>query len=236
MSSINQLISEIAHAVGQPNNVPLRRNIKYAIIHTRNELIRRSYENNNYVDKGLQQRVRLSLIDVPDGDVNVGVTNLIKPIKRTKQKVPRPVRLTNNLPFQSIRTVGYDNHELPFAKEASAKFYSYLAGMCNLPCWDYINEYIYFYNKNGVAQWFNTVNSIIVESVFELPHLIKTELYDNAITNDDYSTDDNEDVDDDEFLLPEDMIGAIKDIIFKRNLLQVPRETNEVPTDNLLNR
>ena len=28
----------------------------------------------------------------------------------------------------------------------------------------------------------------------------------------------------------------IKDIIFKRNLLQVPRETNEVPTDNLLNR
>ena len=42
--------------------------------------------------------------------------------------------------------------------------------------------------------------------------------------------------DDDEFLLPEDMVGAIKDIIFKRNLLQVPRETNEVPTDNLLNR
>ena len=32
------------------------------------------------------------------------------------------------------------------------------------------------------------------------------------------------------------MIGSIKDIIFKRNLLQVPRETNEVPTDNLLNR
>lgn len=44
MASINQLISEIAHAVGQPNNIPLRRNIKYAIIHTRNELIRHGYE------------------------------------------------------------------------------------------------------------------------------------------------------------------------------------------------
>mgnify|MGYP006892033035 FL=1 len=67
MSSINQLISEIAHAVGQPNNIPLRRNIKYAILHTRNELIRRSFENNRYLDKGLQQRVKLSLIDVPMG-------------------------------------------------------------------------------------------------------------------------------------------------------------------------
>ena len=39
MASINQLISEIAHAVGDPNSIPLRRNIRYAIIHTRNELI-----------------------------------------------------------------------------------------------------------------------------------------------------------------------------------------------------
>ena len=51
MASINQLISEIAHAVGQPNNIPFRRNIKYAIIHTRNELIRHGYDNNHYVDK-----------------------------------------------------------------------------------------------------------------------------------------------------------------------------------------
>ena len=46
--------------------------------------------------------------------------------------------------------------------------------------------------------------------------------------------DDETKFDDDEFLLPEDMIGNIKDIIFKRNLLNVPRETNEVPMDNIV--
>ena len=30
------------------------------------------------------------------------------------------------------------------------------------------------------------------------------------------------------------MIGSIKDVIFKRNMLQVPRETNETPVDNLI--
>lgn len=236
MASINQLTSEIAHAVGQPNNIPLRRNIKYAIIHTRNELIRHSFENNRYVDKGLQQRVRVSIVNVPDGDVIDDGTSLIKPIKRTSQKVPRPVRLTNNLPFQSIRTVGYDNTELPFAKEASAKFYSHLVGMCNLPCWDYINEYIYFFNKDDMGIWFNNINSIIIESVFETPHLIDIETYEKVNDNTERTIDTEDSFDDDEFLLPEDMIGSIKDIIFKRNLLQVPRETNEVPTDNLLNR
>ena len=46
--------------------------------------------------------------------------------------------------------------------------------------------------------------------------------------------DDETKFDDDEFLLPEDIIGSIKDIIFKRNLLNVPRETNEIPVDNIV--
>lgn len=45
---------------------------------------------------------------------------------------------------------------------------------------------------------------------------------------------DNDELDDNEFLLPEDMIDSIKDVIFKRNMLQVPRETNETPVDNLI--
>ena len=48
--------------------------------------------------------------------------------------------------------------------------------------------------------------------------------------------DDETNWDDDEFLLPEDMIGSIKDIIFKRNILTAPRENNEIPVDNMVNR
>ena len=42
MASIAQLTSEILHGVGQPNNHTLRERVRNAIIHTRNELIRRS--------------------------------------------------------------------------------------------------------------------------------------------------------------------------------------------------
>lgn len=231
MASLNQLISEISHAVGDPNNIALRRNIRYAIIHTRNELIRKSYENHNYVDKGLQQRFRISLVDVPDGDLyNSGILNL-PAVKRTKSKVPRPVRFTNGLPFQSVRTAGFNNNEIAFAKEASAKFYHHLAGFCNTPVYDYINGYIYFFCHN--VDWFNNIGNIIIESVFEQPHLIPEEIVSDK-KEVIYDIDNEGEFDDDEFLLPEDMIGSIKDIIFKRNLLDIHRETNEVPVDNII--
>jgi hypothetical protein len=232
MASLNQLISEIAHAVGDPNNVPLKRNIRYAILHTRNELIRKSYENHNYLDKGLMQRFRISLIDVPDGDLYNSTGLRLKAIKRTKTKVPRPVRLINNLPFQSVRTVGINNTEIAFAKEASAQFYHHLAGFCNMPIYDYINEYIYFYCHDN--NWFSAIGSIIIESAFEVPYLVPEETMEQYKNLDHDKVDDESIFDDDEFLIPEDMIGSIKDIIFKRNLLNVPRETNEPPVDNII--
>ena len=231
MASLNQLVSEIAHAVGDPNNVPLRRNIRYAILHTRNELIRKSYENHNYIDKGLNQRFCTSIINVPDGDLHNSIGLNLPVVKRTKFKVPKPVRLTNGLPFQSVRTSGYRNNEIAFAKEGSAQFYYHLAGFCNQAIYDYINGYIYFF---GNPDWFTGIESIIIESVFEMPHLIPEETIE-AIKEVDSNIDTENQFDDDEFLIPEDMIGSIKDVIFKRNLLDVTRETNEIPRDNIVN-
>ena len=114
MASINQLISEIAHSVKQADSIPVRRAIKLGIIHARNELIRHSYANHNYTDKVLQQRFKISLVDVPDGDIYQSGDLPIPKIKRTKVKVPRPVRLTNNLPFHSVRTAGVKNPIISF--------------------------------------------------------------------------------------------------------------------------
>jgi hypothetical protein len=233
MASLNQLVSEFAHAVGNPNSIPLRRNLRYAILHGRNELIRRSYENHKYVDKGLQQRIRVSIINVPDGDLYNSQTLGLPAIKRTKQEVPKPVRLTDNLPFQSVRTTGRAGIEIPFAKEASAKFYHYLAGMCNLPVYDYINGYIYFFSNN--KDWFQNLGAIIIESPFEIPYLVPTEVVEKA-KDVNYDPIDEAKYDEDEFLIPEDMIGPLKEIVFKRNLVEVPRQTNETPIDNLVTR
>lgn len=216
------LVSEFAHSLKQPNNQALRENIKLLIVHTRNEIIRRSFENHGYVDKGLVQRFKVSLTDVYDGEIELpeGMEDIdVTLIKRSCQKVPTPVRLTNNLPFDRVSSVGYrTSREFPFIKETSARFRSSVPGLCGMPCYDYINGYIYIFPADNKAF---ELEKIIIESAFEHPTEIQIE--NKEIDSIDTLTEENE------FLLSEDMIGQIKDIIYKRDLLNTVRETNETP-------
>lgn len=222
MASIAQLVSEFAHSLGQPNNQALRNNIKSLIIHTRAEVIRRSYENHNYIDKGLTQRYRVSLISVNDGDIELPDGVSVDKIKRTKQKVQRPVRLTNNLPFDRVSTVGYKtNREIPFIKETVARFRGSLPGMCGAISYDYINDYIYIYPASNNKAL--TLGAIVIESAFEHPNQI---ILENGDADElDVALDNNE------WILSEDMIGQIKEIIYKRDLLNQVRQTDEVPNN-----
>ena len=222
MASIAQLVSEFAHSLGQPNNQALRNNIKSLIIHTRAEVIRRSYENHNYIDKGLTQRYRVSLISVNDGDIELPDGISVDKIKRTKQKVQRPVRLTNNLPFDRVSTVGYKtNREIPFIKETVARFRGSLPGMCGAISYDYINDYIYIYPASNNKAL--NLGAIVIESAFEHPNQI---ILENGDANElDVALDDNE------WVLSEDMVGQIKEIIYKRDLLNQVRQTDEVPNN-----
>ena len=223
MASIAMMVSELAHSLGQPNNHVLRENLKLLIIQTRNECIRRSYENHGYVDKGLTQRFRVTLIEVNDGDITIPDEIkdyvAIDKIKRTTEKVPRPIRLTNNLPFDRVSSVGYaNNREFPYIKETTARFRNSVPGLCGAVSYDYINEYLYLYPpRRGTLE----LNQIVIESAFEHPNEIS--LGNGEITTDNLIYDDNE------YLIPEDMYGQIKDIIYKRDLLNQHRETDETP-------
>lgn len=223
MSSLNQLISEIAHSVQQADSIPVRRAIRLGIIHARNEAIRRDYSNHNYTDKVLQQRVRLALIDVPDGDL-VGTENIgLAYTKRTANKVKRPTRLSNGCPFHSVRTAGVTSPvEVAFVKEVSSRYYNYLPGMQCCPSYDYINDYIYIDTTRSPQ--LQQLASIIVESVFEMPHLIDIETVEGHQT---FS-------DDDEFFLPEDMVNTVKKLFFETFNADVIRQTNEIPNPNLV--
>lgn len=232
MASIAQLVSEFAHSVGQPNNKALRENLKSLIIHTRNEVIRHSYENHGYVDKSLVQRYKVSLINIYDGDpefsniedLDIEDLDLTK-IKRTEQRVPKPVRLTNNLPFDRVSSVGFKtNRVIPFIKESSARFRNSVPGLCGMPSYDYINGFIYIFpacNKPFDLQ------KIIIESAFEHPTYI--EIKNGHVDEFDGELDLNE------WVLSEDMIGQIKEIIYKRDLLQTVRQTDEIPDAVKLN-
>lgn len=218
MASLNQIVSEIAHAIHQPNNFTTRQTIRSAVIHTFNEQIRQTYERHANVDKILMQRYRISLINVPDGDIFQSLVSTKYKVKRSKTRIPRPVRLDNNLPFVSVRTVGYDDMAIPFIKEANAQFYKALPGMCTSLSYDYINGYLYV-NSNG-NHLIEPLGHIVIESPFEIPNEIPVETTERIESNFD---------NDDEFIIPEDMVERIKDVIYKRNLLNVERVTNEVP-------
>lgn len=230
MSSINMLVSEIAHAVNQADSVPVRRAIQLGIIHARNEIIRKSFNNHHFTDKVLQQRVRLNLIDVPDGDL-AGTYGLVNNVKRTMNKVPRPTRLSRNLPFHSVRTAGCKNPiEIAWAKEASMKYYKHLPGFCPNVSYDYINEYIYISAPSDIA--ISNIGSIIVESVFEYPHLINIEQFndDELLVCEDAKVFNY----DDEFLLPEDMIGAVKKLVLETFIPEIVKDTNEINKDQIV--
>ena len=222
MASIAQLVSEMAHAVRQPNNKVLRENLKLLIIQTRNEIIRRSYENHGYVDKILTQRFKVSLTTVNDGDIQLpeGYEDCdITQIKKTLQKVPRPVRLTNNLPFDRVSSAGFKtNREFPYIKETSARFRTAVPGLCGMPCYDYIIEYIYIFPADNKPF---DLDKIVIESAFEHPNEIA--LINGTETPDSIWLDENE------YILSEDMIGQLKEIIYKRDLIDTVRETDEIP-------
>lgn len=225
MASLNQIVSEIAHAIHQPNNFTTRQTIRSAVIHTFNEQIRQTYERHANVDKILMQRYRISLINVPDGDIFQSLVSTKYKVKRSKTRIPRPVRLDNNLPFVSVRTVGYDNMAIPFIKEANAQFYKALPGMCTSLSYDYINGYLYV-NSNG-NHLIEPLGHIVIESPFEIPNEIPVETTERIESNFD---------NDDEFIIPEDMVERIKDAIYKRNLLNVERVTNEIPVKDDINK
>ena len=226
MASLNQIASELVHSVGQPNNFALRENVKAAIVHTRNELIRHSMAQHGYIDSVLQQRYKVSLVSIGDGDVEYpkDFPECCKNyVKRTKQKVPRPVRFTNNLPFTRVSNVGYKfNVEIPYIKETSAQFRRWLPGMRGCVCYDYINDYIYIFPTEQLpVSPIENIDSIIIESVFEHPTEVKIKSGEGAEYN--FLNDD------DEWFIPEDMIEQLKDIIIKRNLINNHRETDEIP-------
>ena len=224
MASIGQLVSEFAHTLGDPNNQGLREHIKLVVCQTRNEVIRRSFENHGYVDRVLTQRYKVSLTDINDGEIELPEgydESDITKIKRTLQQVPRPVRLTNNLPFDRVSSVGFkSNREFPFIKETSARFRGAVPGLCAMPCYDYINGFIYLFPADNKPIM---INKIIIESAFEHPTTVEM---DNGLVDPMNLLDESN-----EWLLSEDMIGQIKEIIIKRGLLNSKRVTNEIPNE-----
>ena len=97
------------------------------------------------------------------------------------------------------------NKEFPYIKETTARFRSAVPGLQGLACYDYINGYIYLFPSNCKSL---EIGSICIEAAFE--HPTEIEVMNNEVDSFKASLDENE------WLLSEDMIGQLKEIIYKR--------------------
>ena len=89
--------------------------------------------------------------------------------------------------------------------------------------YDYINDYIYI--NVGDSGNFNDLGAIVVEAPFEKPEIVDME----SESDGHYKIND-----DDEYFLPEDMIDGVKKIVLNTWNLNVVRDTNQIPTPNLV--
>lgn len=223
MASINQLVSEIAHSLQQADSVPVRRAVRLAVIHSRNKLIRQSFEQHRYIDKSTQQSFRVTLTTIPDGDVPNSQSFGLPIILRSTQRIPRPTRLSQDLPFLSVRTNGLNNaNEIPYIRAASQKYYNVLPGFCPSIMYDYINQYLYINVIDSPE--LKTLGSVIIEAPFENPFEITEDHVEGSTS---YS-------DDDEFMISEDMVNDIKKLVLETWNTEVIRETNEIPIQSLV--
>lgn len=225
MSSINQLVSEIANSLGEPNNFALRENIRSIVLHEYVESVRRSYENHHFTDSNLQQKFVVDLEDVKDGSYHYKHSDAaayLPLIKRTVNRVPRPVRLTNNVPFTSVVTRGYVNPvTLAFARESRGRFYKNVPGLCGVGAYDYVNGRIYVLlpSTGGLLA---AIDKIAIEAAWENIYEIDKIIRDGDPDYDDFDCDN-------EYFISEDIIGNMKERLLSRNFFEIKRETNEIP-------
>jgi hypothetical protein len=199
MASINWIVTDISNTVGVPNNVGVIEGIKNTILHVRNEQIRRHYDNHKYIDKTLQNRIPIQLIDVPDGDIPVGLGGMI--IKKSSVPVPRPTRLANNVPFTRVSTTGAEtNVEIAFVKETQVRYMLKQPYFCS-PMYDYINGIVYVY-PNPKAGDKNDFNVIQIEAAFQWNMKIIEDLF--------YKTDMLYDLYNDDDFIPDDLVPEMR--------------------------
>lgn len=143
MATLNQIGERIAFALNEPLNYVLKENIKFSVKYYRSLFIRRDVAANGLSDEFLQKfHVPLLKVDKADDCAfNLGCTVL-----RTKNKVPKPVRLKSDVLFKFAGTPSGKGFNYTEFEELRSRLHNKYTA--NEIVYSYINGYIYIYNAS----------------------------------------------------------------------------------------
>lgn len=160
MNSLNRISYNIAEIVGKSNDLSVILRIQDLIIYYRALFLRRTIVNNNHISSHFKQHIIEDMLPVDISDVQ-GLTN--KLIFRTKNSVPKAIRLVNN---ELYTYVGGIDEQTPFYEinERTLSLIPYDKFSNKLPRFFVRNNYIYVFNTSP--------NKIKIVGVFEDPRTI----------------------------------------------------------------
>ena len=159
MASLNKLADNLISALGKPFDHALRERAKFAIQYYRAMLIRRDFERNGVSRQNIQSfTMPLIKVDAADTDVvEVGCK-----IKRTKDRVPTPVRLKGGS-FRYVGSPNRKNKEWTETDQTELIYTGQNTYTNNVIRYNYINGYIYVYTFGCKVKY------VTVEAAFEDP-------------------------------------------------------------------
>ena len=185
--TLNEISERIAYALNEPLNYILKENIKFSVKYWRALLIRRDVQANGLSDEFLQ-RIYLDLIKVDKADAcnfNLNCTDVL----RTKNPIPRPLRLKNDILFKFVGTV--DGKPFSYVEYEEVAYTCYNKFTSKDIKYNYTNNYLYVFNNTKLKK-------IAIQSAFSDP----TEVNQFCNTDTCYT-------DDMEFPCPYDMVQQI---------------------------
>ena len=142
--SLNKIAYFVASRLNEPLNDVLVEEIKFAISYWRSYLIRQDVERNGQTGEYVQtMTIPVQLIDASDNCyIEVGCKVL-----RTIEKVPAPVNIKGDAPFNYVGTV---NMKKPFGFRNQSTIAFSFTGKHNQIFYTFNNGYIYVWGNNKI--------------------------------------------------------------------------------------
>lgn len=147
MATLNQISERIAYALNDPLNTMLKENLKFSIKYWRSMLIRRDIEKNGLSDEYLQ-RINIDLIKVDKADAcdfTIGCDYIL----RSKYKIPKPVRVKNDVLFKFVGIFDLQGNLKPttYTEFEEFRYTKFNRVTSNSIRYNYTNGYLYFFNN-----------------------------------------------------------------------------------------
>lgn len=210
MPSLNQIAHTICDRLNQPFNVMLHERKKFEVKYWRAELIRQDVNKNGLSYEFIQSFVtELVKVDKADNCV-VGINCTIL---RTATKIPKPVRLKEDVPFKYVGEVG-GNASYPYTELEELKYTLANKYTGKSIRYNYTNGYIYIFNNTKLKY-------LSLQGIFTNPELVNDCVASGSTVcyNDDM-----------EFPIADDMLRVIIDGLVNEEL-KTPVTDLEVPIE-----